>query len=87
MTSDKGWENLKDGLAKRFTLEDGATVTAFIWRGDAKERVSFCADAGNPEQVESESGKLRSLSDVIELLRPEDIIEICCLTDKLSSTN
>jgi hypothetical protein len=73
------WESVQNGVARRCTLEDGATVVAFIKKG-----LSFYADTGNLDNLESNSHELGNLTDFIERLRPEDLIEICCLADKLS---
>ena len=76
------WQNVRDGLAKQFVLEDGTSVVGFIDPGDGKARIVFHSDTGDIEQVGQESGDLGGLSDMIEQLQPEDIIEICCFLDK-----
>ncbi|MBI5114999.1 hypothetical protein HZA56_00835 [Candidatus Poribacteria bacterium] len=78
------WESVKNGVVRRCTLEDGTAVVAFIKGGGGTEELSFCADTSDIENIGSESQKLGNLSDFIERLRPEDLIDICCLADKLS---
>jgi hypothetical protein len=77
------WRDIQAGKAKRMVLDDGTKVIALL-TGDAEseEQVVFFSDVADLERLEFESEKLGSLSDMIDVLHPKDIIEICCRIQK-----
>lgn len=81
------WEKVHDGLAKRFVLEDGTPVVAFFKDTGEGQRLTFYADVSDFDRVELEAERLGELPDLIDALRPEDIIEICCQTESISRTH
>ena len=80
------WIEVKDGVAGRFVLEDGTSVVALIKSVNDEHRLAFYTDVGDFDRTELEADKLGELSDLIDSLRPGDIICICCSMDKISKT-
>ncbi len=74
------WKEACGGFARRMALEDGTPVIAVLKDADGQRHVSFWSDVDEFDKVELESGRLGGLSDLIDVLRPEDIIDICCRT-------
>ena len=81
------WQELQNGLAKRFEIEDGSLIVGVVKAGDGGTAIAFFADDDDIANAESESEKLGGLSDFIDDLQPQDVIEICAGIDKrLKST-
>jgi hypothetical protein len=80
------WQELQNGLARRFALEDGAQIVGVIKAGDGEADIEFFANTADVASAESESEKLGGLSDYIDALQPQDVIEICARIDKSSKT-
>ena len=76
------WQELQNGLAKRFALEDGSRIVGVVGAGDGGADIAFFADADDVANAESESEKLGGLSDFIDDLQPQDVIEIYARIDK-----
>jgi hypothetical protein len=78
------WESIQAGLAKRIFLDDGTVAIAVLRSAPGGERAVFFSDVPDMSMLEFESEKLGSLSDLIDVLQPADIIEICCHLKKNS---
>jgi len=78
------WENVQAGLARRLFLEDGTAVIAVLQSAPDGERAVFFSDVPDMNALDFESERLGSLSDLIDVLQPADIIEICCHLEKNS---
>ncbi len=76
------WQELQNGLAKRFALEDGSQIVGVVKAGDGGADIAFFADTADVANAESESETLGGLSDFIDNLQPQDVIEICARIDK-----
>jgi hypothetical protein len=76
------WYKVDKNAVRRFMLEDGGTVIAVVKNLEGSNQVTFYSDIAEIERVEAESKKLGGLPDLIEALRPQDIIEICCRLSK-----
>lgn len=81
------WQEVQDGLAKRFVLEDGTPVVALLKDAGEGYRLTFFSDVSDFERVELEAERLGELPDLIDALLPEDIIEVCCQTERISRTH
>ncbi len=77
------WFKINQDAVRRFILEDGTTVIAVVKTSEGGNRVIFYSDIPDLKRAEIQSAKLGGLSDLIDNLRPQDIIEICC---RLSGT-
>lgn len=73
------WQKVSNGHAKVFVLENDTPIVGFLGDSGDRRRLVFYSDLNS---IGMESGELGELSDVIDDLRPEDIIEICCFIDK-----
>ena len=73
------WQKVSNGHAKVFVLENDTPIVGFLSDSGGRGRLAFYSDLNS---IGMESGELGELSDVIDDLRPEDIIEICCFIDK-----
>jgi hypothetical protein len=76
------WYKVDENAVRRFMLEDGGTVIAVVKNLEGSNQVTFYSDIAEIERAEAESRKLGGLPDLIEALRPQDIIEICCRLSK-----
>ena len=72
------WFKINQDTVRRFILEDGTTVIAVLKGSEGGNRLTFYSDVPDLKHAEVESVKLGELSDLIDNLRPQDIIEICC---------
>lgn len=72
------WQQIDSGLFRRFTLEDGTIVVGLLKQMGEREELSFYSDVEDPQHLEQDGEKLGGLAELIDDLRPEDIIEICC---------
>jgi len=80
----KEWVKVQDGFAKRFLLEDHTPVIAFLRDEKEETQLAFYADVADLDCLELHSEKLGGLPDLIDVLQPADIIEICCCMDSES---
>jgi hypothetical protein len=72
------WQKAPAGMARRMILEDGTPVVAVLKPAPEGEQASFFSDVPDLDRLEFESERLGSLSDLIDVIQPADIIEICC---------
>ncbi|GAB4332816.1 MAG: hypothetical protein Kow0099_04600 [Candidatus Abyssubacteria bacterium] len=72
------WTEACGGLARRIALEDGTPVIAVLRDADGQPQLSFWSDVEEFDRVELESRRLGGLNDLIDVLQPEDLIEVCC---------
>lgn len=77
------WQEMQSGLARRFALGDGIQVVGLVEVAKEDVKISFFADRADIEGIEAKSEKLGELSDFIDDLRPQDVIDICCTMDGL----
>ena len=78
------WQAISGGLVKKFLLEDGTPIVALIKNEGEDKGLIFCSDTGDLAAVGPESERLGRLTDLIDDLRPEDIIDICCFIERAS---
>ena len=78
------WQELQNGLARRFALEDGAQIVGVIRAGDGGADIEFFANTADVTSAETESEKMGGLSDFIDNLQPQDVIDICARISKSS---
>ncbi len=76
------WQELQDGIARRFVLGDGASVIGVLKASDGESQIVFFADCEDVAAVETQSERLGEFSDYIDNLQPQDVIDICCRRDK-----
>ena len=76
------WQRVHAGTAKRIILDDGTPVLAVLKAGAEHMQAVFFSDASDLNRIEFESEKLGTLPDLIDVLHPADIIEICCRMDE-----
>ena len=71
------WQELENGVAARLELNDGTQVIGVVWITDGEATVEFFADCADIASVETQSEQLGDLSDLIDDLQPQDVIDIC----------
>ncbi len=81
------WQKVQEGLARRFVLEDGTPVVALLKDADEGRQLTFYSDVSDFDRIELEAERVGELPDLIDALRPEDIIEVCCQTERISKTH
>lgn len=79
------WQQVEGGCARRFILEDGAPVIAVLRDADDQRHVMFYSNVEDFDRIQLDSEKLGGLSDLIDALQPEDVIEICCRAERTST--
>jgi hypothetical protein len=84
MEHNMEWQELQDGLAGRFALNDGTQVIGIIRETDHGITIEFFADSADIASVETQSEKLGRLPDLIDDLQPQAVIDICARMDKES---
>jgi len=84
MEHNMEWQEVQDGLAGRFELNDGTPVIGIIRPTTGEASIDFFSDAPDIASAETQSEKLGGLSDLIDDLRPQAVIDICARMDKES---
>lgn len=79
------WQNLKDSVAKRVVLEDGISAIAVVKPTPEGSAAVLFSDVEDFDRIELESERLGTIADLIDVLLPQDIIEIYCQMQKNSS--
>lgn len=78
------WQELQDGVARRFALNDGTQIVGVVRVSGGEAGIEFFANCADVADAESQSEKMGGLSDFIDELQPQDVIDIYSRIDKSS---